>query len=503
MPRVRWWVGCAVILSLFVGFFPAAAQTPAAPIVIGVLDSFTNLAPADSGDFPTWELLSHLHTGLSRYNPLTASYDLALAASHSASTDGLTHTFTIRPEAAFNDGTPITAQTFVDSITRVLTLRGRGAAIIRPYVKAVAVTEAGALVFTLSAPCPYFLGLVALPPYAPLHPASYAPQRLTPTPDTATLITNGLYRLVKRTATELTLVPDPAWRGDLAARLPVTLRYYALPADLREALLAGEIDLARRDVPGGADALNYTAVTEADPLARVYLIFSLKEEPYNDPAARTGVMHLIKREALTEGVISTTTLLPIQISAGLEMPTFPPYDLKAAEDVLKAANYSRYRQVSTELQTASRLYGELYRRNSDILSSALNGGQIVRLGRFETEPAVFLDQLQRGAFRLMLITWRPLVAHPDAYLRPLFAGDVAVAMGYTNPALQAALNTAALSTEPDVVKAAYEDVLRLALADAVVIPLWGQPETARLHTGITVEGAALFPMLHYEMIRRP
>ena len=88
-------------------------------ITIGVTDLPTTLDPGEAYDFIAWEVLSHLYIGLTRQIPGTLDYELALAEELQMSDDRLTYTFTLRDDAAFSDGTPITAQTFVDSINRV------------------------------------------------------------------------------------------------------------------------------------------------------------------------------------------------------------------------------------------------------------------------------------------------------------------------------------------------------------------------------------------------
>src|SRR5579859_2171988 len=115
----------------------------ASQITIGTTEILTNLDPADAGDVFSWEVLSHLYTGLTRQLPGTLRYDLALAATHTISADGLTHKFTIRPDAAFDDGTPISVRTFVDSINRTLHLQGHGGTLIAQYIKSVGVDSSG------------------------------------------------------------------------------------------------------------------------------------------------------------------------------------------------------------------------------------------------------------------------------------------------------------------------------------------------------------------------
>src|SRR5262249_28591544 len=152
-----------------------------------------SLDPADAGDVFSWEVLTHLYTGLTRQVPGTLRYELALAATHTVSDDGLIHTFTLKPGIAFNDGTPITAQSFADSITRVLRLQGKGSAVVAPYIKSAAVDSSGALVLTLNAPVPYLEQLLALPPYFALNPADFPANQMNLTPQH--LSSNGTYKL--------------------------------------------------------------------------------------------------------------------------------------------------------------------------------------------------------------------------------------------------------------------------------------------------------------------
>src|SRR5689334_234612 len=114
----RWLLILLLVLSIFAAPNPAKARDL---LTIGTLEAIPSLDPADAGDVFSWEVLTHLYTGLTRQVPGTLHYELALAASHTTSNDGLIHTFTIRPDAAFDDGTRITARTFADSINRALT----------------------------------------------------------------------------------------------------------------------------------------------------------------------------------------------------------------------------------------------------------------------------------------------------------------------------------------------------------------------------------------------
>ncbi len=498
---IRWVIGLAIILACGTG--PARADSR--PLIIGTTERLTSLDPADSNDFFTWEVLTHLYTGLTRQKPGSLSYELALADSHTVGDDGLTHTFTIRSGAAFDDGTPITAQTFADSIHRVLKLNGRGKAVVAPYVKSAAVNAAGALVLTLTAPIPYLEQLVALPPYFAVHPASFPANRLVAAPDQ--LITNGIYRASAFVSDSLTLSADPAWKGDPPATGSLTIKHFDLPADLREALKAQQVDVAWRGLPPDDSATLATLKTlysvSSPGLQTFYLLFG-RQAPYDDPIVRRGMTYLLNRERAVRGALGDTAtalygLAPPELSRA-DTPRYPGYDADQAKKVLAEGDYSQFKRVESELQTSRLLYGDLYANAVDILNSTLTQNAAFRITRFDTEPRTFLDQIERGTFRLIVVGWTPVVPHEAAYLRPLLAGELAAGAHYDNPRIAPLLDQAALTQEGG---ALYDEAQAIAVQDIVAVPLWQNRQI--LWAGSQVDRASILIepnfLLRYDRLR--
>jgi oligopeptide transport system substrate-binding protein len=114
-------------------------------ILLASCNSTTNVAPSNvptpgheqvlrlpigSSDFATLdpalvqvdgdiEAVQTIFTGLVQFNDRGFVKD-QLAASHAISPDGLTYTFTLRPNLKFSDGMPLTAQDVAYSINRTL-----------------------------------------------------------------------------------------------------------------------------------------------------------------------------------------------------------------------------------------------------------------------------------------------------------------------------------------------------------------------------------------------
>lgn len=95
---------------------PAAKQNVRIPI--GATD-FSTLDPALVQSATDAQTILTIFTGLVSLNDKVEVVD-QLAASHSISSDGLTYSFTLRPNLKFSDGTPLTSKDVAYSINRAL-----------------------------------------------------------------------------------------------------------------------------------------------------------------------------------------------------------------------------------------------------------------------------------------------------------------------------------------------------------------------------------------------
>ena len=164
------WAGFAAAeVTLAEGEALAASQT----FTYRVLDDFPSIDPGIVEDVSGAEIVRDLFEGL--YNQ-DADGNLVpgVALSHTVSADGLTYTFTLRPEAKWSNGDPVVAGDFVYAWQRVadpataspyswfISLMGivNADAVLEgtmtPDQLGVSATDDHTLVVTLVAPKPYF-----------------------------------------------------------------------------------------------------------------------------------------------------------------------------------------------------------------------------------------------------------------------------------------------------------------------------------------------------------
>lgn len=479
---------CALLAAVIAGAMPAPARAQSGDtITIGMTDLPASLDPGDAFDFNAWEVLRHLYTGLTRQVPGTLDYELALAGDVRVSEDRLTYTFTLREGIAFTDGTPITAQTFVDSLARVEALRGAAAQAVTPYVADVSAPDARTLVFTLTRPIPYFLGLVALPPYFPQHPDLAATRTAQPFADD--FVGNGPYLLDAFDVREqIRLVANPAYDLGLQPKTgTIVLRYFARSQDLRNALQLHTIDIAWRTLL--LPHLEQAAATEGVRLVEVpstrvfYMFLGQVREPTDDPLVREAITALIEREEAAretfEGHISPLTSLVPDLFPDAYAPIWPDEpDYEYAEDTLLAAGYRERQmsQLSFSISFSQYAYGDPYTAGvTQMARSSFNGTDFIEYSIYtEIERAAFFDVLTEGSGSLAVYGWNPVVPHPHAYLYPIAhsSQDMPSNSRYATSDIDALLEQAATLDDPAAQGALYREVAQLLKEDFAIIPLW-------------------------------
>jgi peptide/nickel transport system substrate-binding protein len=503
------------LLAASIGPSPATAQADDT-IVIGTTDLPASLDPAEAYDFMAWEVLSHLYTGLVRQVPGTLDYELALAESYTVSADALVYTFTLRQGQVFSDGTPITAQTFVESVTRVLALRRPAVALVEPYVAGVSAPSPYELIFTLKRPTPCFLQLLALPAYYPQHPALAS--TTTPQPFGADIVGNGPYRLERfAVRQEIVLRANPTYAFGPAPKTgTIVLRQFSRSQDLREALLAHEVDIAWRalllDDVQRLDGQPGLRVLDLPATRTFYLYLNQNREPTDDPLVREALTLLIDRSALA-GILGDyatplTALVPSQFETAY-VPLWPDApDIPTAEATLRAAGYKERGtpKLNITVGFSLPLYGVPYADAvTRLVRASFQPTSFVDYSTFtDIDGTTFRDVLEEGGIGLAVFAWTPLVPHPYAYLFPLLHSSQALPTNgrFARPELDLLLDQIAGESDAGAQAALYAQLAEWVLDDHALVPLW--QDHLQIVAWDTLEGIAVAPnyWLSYAQLTR-
>ena len=261
---------------------PASGSTDT--IIIGTTDEVNSLDSADAYATHDWEIIKNTGMALLSYVPGTSELvPGAAAAMPEVSEDGLTYTFTLKEGLKFADGTPVTAQTYVDSWNRLDSLEGQVSGLIQLYVDSVEALDELTVVYNLKASFGFFPALAATAPFVPANPAEFPADEIIQFPSILDGI--GPYRMVShQPGQQMVLEANPEYLGEPPLIQKVIIRYFADPTTMSNAIEKGEIDVSWRTL-GPVEAIRLQSVTgvtvdRVEAPALRYMVFN-HTYPYN------------------------------------------------------------------------------------------------------------------------------------------------------------------------------------------------------------------------------
>lgn len=513
-------VAIAIVMLLPLNHAPQVSHAQDATITIGTTDLPLTLDPAESYSYVSWEVLSHIYTGLTRQVPGTTDYELAVADTHAVSEDGLTHSFTIKSDATFTDGTPITAETFAYSINRVINLDQQGADLLEDVVESVSVNEENALVITITRPIPYFLGLVSLPPFFAVKESEFPAGETNSFPEAIT--GNGVYLLESWNPGEtvnLTANPDFQY-GPVAKTTNIVLQRYISSYELGNALNSHVIDVVWRDMllPDAiltAEA-NQSLRIEHVASARMWYLYMVRRFDFmDDPIVRESLLLGINRERVTSeyfaGYLTPAySLVPELFNNAYNALWQITPDAALVDQKLRDAGYREapVSRAQVNISTSQSVYGDYYVNVLFEMTEDFIPVRVIAinpfLGQNLEQSGVFADTVRNGDGAAAMFAVSPVVPHPAAYLYPLLHSDGWLANGgdFENPELDALLDRAALETDPVAQGELYQQAQTMIEELDIIAPLWEDTLVALAWddiTGITIEPNFF---LHYDLLTR-
>ncbi len=290
-----------------------------------VLDEFSSFDPQVVEDVNGSEVVRDLFEGL--YNQNAAGETVpGVALSHTVSDDNMTYTFTLRDNAKWSDGTPVTAGDFVYAWQRAvdpelaspyawymeLMSIQNGAAIIageKPITDlGVSAPDDHTLVVQLAKPLPYFAKMVS---HATTFPApkwaieAHGGEWTRP----GNIVTNGAYTLTQHVPKERSeRERNPMyWDNDKTVLDKVVTLVIGDEAQGLTRWRAGEVD--KTEIPSGQyPALQEEFPSEAYALPRLcnyYMTFNLKNGPeaFQDVRVRQALSYALDREVIVDRVL--------------------------------------------------------------------------------------------------------------------------------------------------------------------------------------------------------
>jgi peptide/nickel transport system substrate-binding protein len=464
----------AALMALGVGLLAggpfAAAQsgqdlTVAGPVALIDLDPHGPNAMED----PTQQLDKHLFDAVVRRE---GGEIVPHLASEWSNPDPLTWTFTIRPDATFTNGQPVTAGDVKASLERVVRLEGP----IAPLWAALDTVEAPddqTLVVTTTTPLGDMLNNMSL--------LYVVPADLADTPDFfLNPIGSGPFKLRSYTPGQSIVVEKNAdyWGG---APTLDSITFLEIPevSSRVTALTTGEIDVTWGLPPDQLSALESNAdlTVELDPsLAFYYQWFNSSREPFTDPRVRQALWHALDLQTINDALFGENASVA---QAPLTAETFgfaaqPPYeyDPDKARELLAEAGYPD--GFDTTIQYSTTCCAQIDQIVQAMISDWAEVG--VNVTPLPKEQAQWVEDLLALDWDMNVAINETITGGANFTIGRLYtctAGPSGIGrMGYCNEDLDATIAAAQQELDRDAQAALWADAISTIWNDAVGISLF-------------------------------
>jgi len=470
-------------------------------IVIGTTDKVTDLDPAQTYDFHTWEIFYNVGEGLLTYIPGTTELEPGLAeAWPQVSADGKEWTFKLRPGLKFPDGTPCDAHAVKWSLDRVIRIKGDPNWLVSAFVDHVEVIDDLTVKIVLQRAVGFFPYLTAVTPWLPVSPKCYSENKYD---EDSTCGGHGPYKIVRwERDVELELEANPDFHGHPPQAKKVIVKYFADATTMRLALEKGEIDVAWKtllptDYIDLAKAPNLNVIEGPGAYIR-YICINPTHKPFDDLRVKQAISYAINRDAITEKVFLGThaplySMVPIGMMGHID--AFPKRDLEKAKALLKEAGFSTAKPLEMDLWWTPTHYGDTEADVATLMKTALEETGMIKVKLQSTEWATYIDNMGAGTMPVFLLGWYPDYVDPDNYTWSFAQSEASDDLGifYANPKMDELLLAA--QTETNLAKRLdlYKKIQEFWVTECPTIPFTQGSLLVVTQKG--VKGVALAPYM--------
>ena len=324
------WISLILALALLVSLLAACAgeESPLSDegltLRVSAMERQTSADPLEASDSGGGTLIYHLYENLMKWvddGEGRAQLTQGVAQSYHVeeNTDGsMVYTFTLRSDAVWSDGEPVTAGDFVfawqrlfdrETLPTKISLLAQVEGYNQAYqardgslLTGVEATDDQTLVVRLTAPCAYFLsevcaGVMTMPLREDLvSAAGWQPGQ----------VTDGAYTLTSLDGTGAVLTRSETYYGGDEG--PAVLQFSWESGEAAyEALTAGELDFLAALPESAVQTLSQEGTLKVDERASTYaLLMNTQAAPFDNEFVRQALAVVVDRTALVEEACSLT-----------------------------------------------------------------------------------------------------------------------------------------------------------------------------------------------------
>jgi len=430
-----------------------------------------SLDPAVITGQPEGRVVNALFEGLTTFDA-TGKPGPGMAESWTVSDDKTVYTFTLRPEARWSDGSPLTADDFVASWKRTLTpATAAGYNYQLFYVKnaepfasgkitdfsqvGVKALDDRTLQVTLENPTPFFLDLCATPPLAPVPTATiekFGDDWIKP----SRIVNNGAYLLEEwRINDKIRLRKNHLyWNAKNVALETVDVLPISKANVAFNFYASGLADLTMDKgltPPALLDELRKRPDFHAAPFLGIYFLrFNCAKTPFDDARVRQALSLAVDKRIITEkitraGELPAASFVPPGIP-GYVSPDAPAFDPQRARDLLAEAGFPEGRGFPFVTYLYSE--GELNEAIAVELQSMWREHLGIEINLARQEWKVYLNSLSNLDYGIARSSWVGDYPDPNTFLDMFITGGGNNRTGWSDPAYDRLISDATREADP-------------------------------------------------------
>ncbi|MFP9228325.1 peptide ABC transporter substrate-binding protein [Pectobacterium cacticida] len=468
-------------------------------IVRHIKDEPVSLEPIKAVGLPEAQVARDLFEGL--VNQDAKGNSIPGVALRWRTTDNRTFIFTLRDNARWSNGDPVTAKDFVYSWRRLVApensasfawfarLAGLQNAeqILAGKLPAeqlgVTAVDDHTLKVQLSKPVPYFVSLTANFSLFPVHQATVEKFGKNWTKP-GNLVGNGAFKLDQRVVNEkLVLVQNPHyWDNAHTVLTKVTFVPINQESNATKRYLSGDIDITEsfpknmyqkllKDLPG--------QVYTPEQLGTYYYAFNTQRAPTNDARVRKALSYAIDRRIIAEKVLGTGEKpawhFTPDVTAGFtpaesQLQQYSQEELNAqAKALMAAAGYGPNHPLKLSL-----LYNtaESHQKVAIAVASMWKKTLGVKVRLVNQEWQTYIDSRNSGNFDVVRASWIGDYNEPSTFLSLLTSHHSGNIARFKNANYDRVLDEAGNQIDAQALNADYNRAEQLLLEEAPIAPIY-------------------------------
>lgn len=495
---------CAVLLS-GLSSIAVAADVPAGTVlakqqelVRHIKDEPASLDPAKAVGLPEIQVIRDLYEGL--VNQDAHGNIIPGVATRWQTNDQKIWTFTLRNDAKWSDGTPVTAQDFVYSWQRLVDPKTTSpfawfAALAgitnaqdiidgkaKPETLGVTAVDAHTLRVQLDKPLPWFVNLTANFSLYPVNKTVVESDKNWTRP--GKLVGNGAYVLADRVVNEkLVAVPNKYYWDNAktviqkVTFMPInqesaaTKRYQAGDIDITESFAKNQYQKLKKELPG--------QVFTPAQLGTYYYAFNTQKGPTADARVRLALSMSIDRRIIAEKVLGTgekpAWRFTPDVTAGFKPQTSALEESSQAElnaqakMLLQAAGYGPNRPLKLTL-----LYNtqEVHQKIAIAVASMWKKNLGVDVKLQNQEWKTYIDSRNTGNFDVIRASWVGDYNEPSTFLSLLTSTNSGNIARFNDPTYDKVIRQASLENTAEARNADYNAAEKILAEKAPIAPIY-------------------------------